>query len=146
MMNLKKDAMSCYSSLTAESEFLKAMDAKRQGDEPSPRQEMAELERLTEMLAKQLSPEYAGRLRELSAGWRELVLTGYALSLAYVPHTADGVGELLTAAPEGADWRGENLRLTRAAEALAAAVPESLPLGDRWDDLAALALLLGQRR
>ena len=54
--------------------------------------------------------------------------------------------ELLAAAPEGAAWRGENLRLTRAAEQLADAVPESLPLSDRWDDLSALALLLGQRR
>ena len=84
--------------------------------------------------------------RELSAGWRELVLAGYALSCGYAPHTADGVGELLTAAPEGAAWRAENLRLTRAAEALASTVPEALPLSDRWDDLCALALVLGQRR
>ena len=61
-------------------------------------------------------------------------------------HTADGVGELLTAAPEGAAWRVENLRLTRAAEALASTVPEALPLSDRWDDLCTLALVLGQRR
>ena len=56
------------------------------------------------------------------------------------------VGELLTAAPEGAAWRAENLRLTRAAEALASTVPEALPLSDRWDDLCTLALVLGQRR
>lgn len=73
-------------------------------------------------------------------------LAGYALSCGYAPHTADGVGELLTAAPEGAAWRAENLRLTRAAEALASTVPEALPLSDRWDDLCALALVLGQRR
>ena len=34
----------------------------------------------------------------------------------------------------------------RAAEALASTVPEALPLSDRWDDLCALALVLGQRR
>ena len=73
-------------------------------------------------------------------------LAGYALSCGYAPHTADGVGELLTAAPEGAAWRAENLRLTRAAEALADTVPEALPLSDRWDDLCTLALVLGQRR
>lgn len=73
-------------------------------------------------------------------------LAGYALSCGYAPHTADGVGELLTAAPEGAAWRAKNLRLTRAAEALADTVPEVLPLSDRWDDLCTLALLLGQRR
>ena len=85
-------------------------------------------------------------LRELSAGWRELVLTGYALSCGYAPRTADGVGELLTTALEGTAWRAENLRLTRAAEALADTVPEVLPLSDRWDDLCTLALVLGQRR
>ena len=58
------------------------------------------------------------------------------------PHTADGVGELLTTAPEGTAWRAENLRLTRAAEALADTVPEVLPLSDRCT----LALVLGQRR
>lgn len=73
-------------------------------------------------------------------------LAGYALSCGYAPHTADGVGELLTAAPEGTAWRAENLRLTRAAEALADTVPEVLPLSDRWDDLCTLALVLGQRR
>ena len=75
-----------------------------------------------------------------------MVLAGYALSCGYAPHTADGVGELLAAAPEGTAWRAENLRLTRAAEALASAVPEALPLSDRWDDLCTLALVLGQRR
>ncbi|MEI3581007.1 MAG: hypothetical protein V8Q30_14055 [Acutalibacteraceae bacterium] len=40
----------------------------------------------------------------------------------------------------------ENLRLTRAAEALASTVPEALPLSDRWDDLCTLALVLGQRQ
>lgn len=39
-----------------------------------------------------------------------------------------------------------NLRLTRAAEALADTIPEVLPLSDRWDDLCTLALVLGQRR
>ena len=48
--------------------------------------------------------------------------------------------------PEGTAWRAENLRLTRAAEALASTVPEVLPLSDRWDDLCTLALVLGQRR
>ena len=75
-----------------------------------------------------------------------MVLAGYALSCGYAPHTADGVGELLTDAPEGAAWRAENLRLTRAAEALASTVPGVLPLSDRWDDLCTLALVLGQRR
>lgn len=80
---------------------------------------MADLMRRTDEVLKKLSPEDGAELRELSAGWRELVLTGYALSCGYAPHTADGVGELITAAPEGAAWRAENLRLTRAAEALA---------------------------
>ena len=48
--------------------------------------------------------------------------------------------------PPLAAWRAENLRLTRAAEALADTVPEALPLSDRWDDLCTLALVLGQRR
>ena len=61
-------------------------------------------------------------------------------------HTADGVGELLTAAPEGAAWRAENLRLTRAAEALADSVPVALNLRLGWLDLCSLALVLGQRR
>ena len=126
--------------------WLAEMETRRRGDEPSPRQEIAELMRLTEELANGLPDGDGAALRELSAGWRELVLAGYALASAYVPRTADGVGELLTAAPEGAAWRGENLRLTRAAEQLADTVPESLPLSDRWDDLSALALLLGQRR
>ena len=126
--------------------WLAEMETRRRGDEPSPRQEIAELERQTEKLANGLPDGDGAALRELSAGWRELILAGYALSSAYAPRTADGVGELLTAAPEGAAWRAENLRLTRAAEQLADTVPESLPLSDRWDDLAALALLLGQRR
>lgn len=126
--------------------WLEEMDTKKQGDEPSVSAEMAELMRRTEELARLLAPEYANALRELSAGWRELVLAGYALASAYAPRTADGVGELLTAAPEGAAWRAENLRLTRAAEQLADAAPDVLPLSDRWDDLSALALLLGQRR
>ena len=54
--------------------------------------------------------------------------------------------ELAPLYPEGTAWRAENLRLTRAAEALASTVPEALPLSDRWDDLCTLALVLGQRR
>ena len=61
-------------------------------------------------------------------------------------HAPATVWELLTTAPEGADWRAENLRLTQAAEQLAAAAPEVLPLCDRWDDLCVLALVLGLRR
>ena len=60
--------------------------------------------------------------------------------------STEKVSMVLTAAPEGAAWRAENLRLTRAAEALADSVPEALPLSDRWDDLCTLALVLGQRR
>ena len=104
------------------------------------------LMRRADEVLKRLSPEDGAKLRELSAGWRELVLTGYALSCGYAPRTADGVGELLTTALEGTAWRAENLRLTRAAEALADTVPEVLPLSDRWDDLCTLALVLGQRR
>lgn len=126
--------------------WLAEMESRRRDDEPSPGQEMAALMRRTDEVLKGLSPEDGAELRELSAGWRELVLAGYALSCGYAPHTADGVGELLTAAPEGAAWRAENLRLTRAAEALASIVPEALPLSDRWDDLCTLALVLGQRR
>ena len=123
--------------------WLAEMESRRRDDEPSPGQEMADLMRRTDEVLKGLSLEDGAELRELSAGWRELV---YALSCGYAPHTADGVGELLTAAPEGAAWRAENLRLTRDAEALASAVPEALPLSDRWDDLCTLALVLGQRR
>ena len=146
MMNLNKDTIEYATFPTAESEFLKAMDAHRQGDEPFASAEMGELMRRTDEVLKRLSLEDGAKLRELSAGWRELVLAGYALSSGYAPHTADGVGELFTAAPEGAAWRAENLRLTRAAEALADTVPEALPLSDRWDDLCTLALVLGQRR
>ena len=146
MMNLNKDTIECATFPTAGSEFLKAMDAHRQGDEPFASAEMGELMCRTDEVLKGLSPEDGAKLRGLSAGWRELVLTGYALSCSYAPHTADGVGELLTAAPEGTAWRAENLRLTRAAEALASTVPEALPLSDRWDDLCTLALVLGQRR
>ena len=146
MMNLNKDTIECATFPTAGSEFLKAMDAHRQGDEPFASAEMGELMCRTDEVLKGLSPEDGAKLRGLSAGWRELVLTGYALSCGYAPHAADGVGELLTAAPEGASWRAENLRLTRAAEALADTVPEALPLSDRWDDLCTLALVLGQRR
>ena len=126
--------------------WLAEMESRRRDDEPSPGQEMADLMCRTDEVLKGLSPKDGAKLRELSAGWRELVLAGYALSCGYAPHTADGVGELLTAAPEGTAWRAENLRLTRAAEALADTVPEALPLSDRWDDLCTLALVLGQRR
>ena len=122
------------------------MESRRRDDEPSPGQEMADLMRRTDEVLKWLSPENGAKLRELSAGWRELVLAGYALSCGYTTHAADGAGELLTAAPEGAAWRAENLRLTRAAEALADTVPEALPLSDHWDDLCTLALVLGQRQ
>lgn len=126
--------------------WLTEMESRRRDDEPSPGQEMVDLMRRTDEVLKWLSPENGAKLRELSAGWRELVLAGYALSCGYTTHAADGVGELLTAAPEGTAWRAENLRLTRAAEALASTVPEALPLSDRWDDLCTLALVLGQRR
>lgn len=126
--------------------WLAEMESRRRDDEPSPEQEMADLMRRTDEVLKWLSPENGAKLRELSAGWRELVLAGYALSCGYTTHAADGVGELLTAAPEGAARRAENLRLTRAAEALADTVPEALPLSDRWDDLCTLALVLGQRQ
>lgn len=126
--------------------WLTEMESRRRDDEPSPEQEMADLMRRTNEVLKGLSLEDGAKLRELYAGWRELVLAGYALSCGYAPHTADGVGELLTDAPEGTAWRAENLRLTRTAEALADTVPEALPLSDRWDDLCTLALVLGQRR
>ena len=126
--------------------WLTEMESRRRDDEPSPGQELVDLMRRTDEVLKWLSPENGAKLRELSAGWRELVLAGYVLSCGYAPHTADGAGELLTAAPEGTAWRAENLRLTRVAEALASAVPEALPLSDRWDDLCTLALVLGQRR
>ena len=99
-----------------------------------------------EQLADRLAPERTAALRTLCDGWQRLVQAGYALALDYVPRSGDGVGELLTTAPEGADWRAENLRLTQAAEQLAAAAPEVLPLCDRWDDLCVLALVLGLRR
>ena len=81
--------------------WLAEMESRRRDDEPSPGQEMADLMRRTDEVLKGLSLEDGAELRELSAGWRELVLAGYALSCGYTPHTADGVGELLTAAPEG---------------------------------------------
>lgn len=146
MMNSQKNAMECAVSLASESEFLKAMDAKKQGNEPLASEELAELLRRTEQLADRLAPERTATLRALCDGWQRLVQAGYALALDYVPRSGDGVGELLTTAPEGADWRAENLRLTQAAEQLAAAAPEVLPLCDRWDDLCVLALVLGLRR
>ena len=146
MMNSQKNAMECAVSMASESEFLKAMDAKKQGNEPLASEELAELLRRTEQLADRLAPERAAALRTLCDGWQRLVQAGYALALDYVPRSGDGVGELLTTAPEGADWRADNLRLTQAAEQLAAAAPEVLPLCDRWDDLCVLALVLGLRR
>ena len=78
--------------------WLAEMESRRRDDEPSPGQEMADLMCRTDEVLKGLSLEDGAELRELSAGWRELVLAGYALSCGYAPHTADGVGELLTAA------------------------------------------------
>lgn len=132
--------------MNKEETWLAEMEKKRRGEEPSPRQAVAELERLSQDIQKSLSDGDRAALEELTARWQGLVFAGYALSCGYAPHTADGVGELLTAAPEGTAWRAENLRLTRAAEALASTVPEALPLSDRWDDLCTLALVLGQRR
>lgn len=132
--------------MNKEETWLAEMEKKRRGEEPSPRQAVAELERLSQDIQKSLSDGDKAALEELTARWQGLVFAGYALSCGYAPHTADGVGELLTAAPEGAAWRAEKLRLTRAAEALASTVPEALPLSDRWDDLCTLALVLGQRR
>lgn len=132
--------------MNKEETWLAEMEKKRRGEEPSPRQAVAELERLSQDIQKSLSDGDRAALEELTARWQGLVFAGYALSCTYAPHTGDGVAELLTSAPEGADWRAENLRLTRAAEALADSVPEALPLSDRWDDLCTLALVLGQRR
>lgn len=132
--------------MNKEETWLAEMEKKRRGEEPSPRQAVAELERLSQDIQKSLSDGDRAALEELTARWQGLVFAGYALSCTYAPHTGDGVAELLTSAPEGADWRAENLRLTRAAEALADTVPEALPLSDRWDDLCTLALVLGQRR
>lgn len=132
--------------MNKEETWLAEMEKKRRGEEPSPRQAVAELERLSQDIQKSLSDGDRAALEELTARWQGLVFAGYALSCTYAPHTGDGVAELLTSAPEGADWRAENLRLTRTAEALADTVPEALPLSDRWDDLCTLALLLGQRR
>ena len=142
----KEDTVEYAGSLTAENEFVKAMDVKKRGDEPLVSAKMVELLCQTEKLAKQFVPKHANDLRELSAGWRELVLAGYALAAAYTSRTGNGVEELLGHAPEGAVWRAENLRLTRAAEQMADAAPDVLPLSDRWDDLATLALVLGQRQ
>lgn len=132
--------------MNKEETWLAEMEKKRRGEEPSPRQAVAELERLSQDIQKSLSDGDRAALEELTARWQGLVFAGYALSCGYAPHTADGVGELLTAAPEGTAWRAENLRLTRAAEAMADTVPEALPLSDRWDDLCTLALVLGQRQ
>ena len=112
MMNSQKNAMECAVSMASESEFLKAMDAKKQDNEPLASEELAELLRRTEQLADRLAPERTATLRALCDGWQRLVQAGYALALDYVPCSGDGVGELLTTAPEGADWRAENLRLT----------------------------------
>ncbi|MEI3581008.1 MAG: hypothetical protein V8Q30_14060 [Acutalibacteraceae bacterium] len=83
------------------------MESRRRDDEPSPGQEMAALMRRTDEVLKRLSLEDGAKLRELSAGWRELVLAGYALSCGYAPRTADGVGKLLTATRRGlpGGWR-----------------------------------------
>ena len=43
MMNSQKNAMECAVSMASESEFLKAMDAKKQGNEPLASEELAEL-------------------------------------------------------------------------------------------------------
>lgn len=126
--------------------WLTEMERKRRAGEPSPQNEIAELERLATEAAQMLSSAEGLALRELSAGWRELVLAGYVLAAAYTSRTGNGVEELLGHAPEGAVWRAENLRLTRAAEQMADVAPDVLPLSDRWDDLATLALVLGQRQ
>ena len=60
--------------------WLAEMESRRRDDEPSPGQEMAALMRRTDEVLKGLSPEDGAELRGLSAGWRELVLAGYALS------------------------------------------------------------------
>lgn len=127
--------------------LLAEMEKKHRGNEPLASEELAELLRRTEQLADRLAPERARRTPD-AVRWLAAACTrpGYALALDYVPRSGDGVGELLTTAPEGADWRAENLRLTQAAEQLAAAAPEVLPLCDRWDDLCVLALVLGLRR
>ena len=56
--------------------WLAEMESRRRDDEPSPGQEMAALMRRTDEVLKRLSPEDGAELRELSAGWGELVLAG----------------------------------------------------------------------
>ena len=85
MMNLNKDTIECATFPTAGSEFLKAMDAHRQGDEPFASAEMGELMCRTDEVLKGLSPEDGAKLRGLSAGWRELVLTGMRSPAAMRP-------------------------------------------------------------
>ena len=104
--------------------WLAEIEKKHRGNEPLASEELAELLRRTEQLADRLAPERTATLRALCDGWQRLVQAGYALALDYVPSSGDGVG----------------------AEQLAAAVPEVLPLCDRWDDLCVLALVLGLRR
>ena len=81
--------------------WLAEMESRRRDDEPFPGQEMADLMRRTDEVLKRLSLEDGAKLRELSAGWRELVLAGYALSCGYAPHTADGVGGTAHRRPGG---------------------------------------------
>ena len=63
MMNLNKDTIECATFPTAGSEFLKAMDAHRQGDEPFASAEMGELMCRTDEVLKGLSPEDGAKLR-----------------------------------------------------------------------------------
>ena len=62
MMNLNKDTIECATFPTAGSEFLKAMDAHRQGDEPFASAEMGELMRRTDEVLKGLSLEDGAKL------------------------------------------------------------------------------------
>ena len=96
--------------------WLAEMEKKHRGNEPLASEELAELLRRTDQLEDRLAPEPTAALRTLCDGWQRLVQAGYALALDYVPRSGDGVGELLTTAPEGANWRAENLRLTQSAE------------------------------
>ena len=76
MMNSQKNAMECAVSMASESEFLKAMDAKKQGNEPLASEELAELLRRTEQLAA-AAPE----VLPLCDRWDDLCVLALVLGL-----------------------------------------------------------------
>ena len=118
--------------------LLKEMDARWQAGEPLASRAVRELEELARAAADRAAGAGRAELEKMTAAWRAQFFAGYRLA----QQTGLAAARLLTDAPEGAAWRQETLRLTRLGEQC----PEYTALADRWDDLLALALVLGERR